>query len=74
MLREIHPAGRHVSVNNSWLLTLTCLPVGWILRNVVNFLVFYQLIKDMCPKIFGNLVLLNFFSSSYPKIYLLDTP
>ena len=30
----------------------------WILRNIVNFLVFYHLIKGMCPKICGNWVLL----------------
>ena len=40
------------------LFTLTFLPAGWILRNIVNFLVFYHLIKGMSPKICGNWVLL----------------
>ena len=34
------------------------LPAGWSLRNIVNFLAFYHLIKSMCPKICGNWVLL----------------
>ena len=46
--------------SNNWylLFTLTVLSAGWILRNIVNFLVFYHLIKGMCPKICGNWVLL----------------
>ena len=50
MLRKIHPAGRNVSVNNSWLFALTFLPAGWILRSIVNFLVFLPLDKGHVPE------------------------
>ena len=45
--------------------TLTFLPAGWILRNIFNFLAFYHLIKGMCPKICGNLVLLIYLKKNY---------
>ena len=44
MLSKIHPPCRNVSV----------IQVGWILCNIVNFLVFYHLTKGMCQKICGN--------------------
>ena len=66
MLRKIHPAGRNVSVNQ--IFTLTFLPAGWILRKIVNFLLFYHLIKGMCPTICGNRVLLIYLKSQSFKI------
>ena len=54
--------------------TLTFLPAGWISRNIVNFLVFYHLIKGMCPKICGNWVLLIYLKipTSLLEDYSLD--
>ena len=46
------------------LFTLTFLPAGWILRNIVNFLAFYHLIKGMCPKICGNKSVVHLFEDT----------